>query len=114
MVVAGRQRDQAAEPADVAEDLGPVGRADQALDAVDGRLAGGDVDPGPAVGLAHQDVVPSRAGCTSASAVGIVFSSRTSLRSDSGTSTGYWPVKHASQKPAPGAPVAATSRSSVR
>ena len=38
----------------------------------------------------------------------------TCLRNVSGTSTGYRPVKHASQNPAPGAPVAVISRSSAR
>src|SRR5690606_9218357 len=91
VAVAGRQPDEPAEAADVAHHLGPEGRADLPLDALDRGLARGDVDPGGGVGLAHgrpQAVVPSRAGCTTWPASSTDRSSRTSLRSVTGTSTG--------------------------
>ena len=53
-IATGREREQAAEPADVADDLGPEGRAHVALDALDRLLARGDVDARRPVGLAHQ------------------------------------------------------------
>ncbi len=46
--------EQAAEAADVADDLGTEGRAHVALDPLDGALAGGDVDAGALVGLPHR------------------------------------------------------------
>ena len=55
-VAGGVEAEQAAEPADVADDLGPEGRADLGLDALDRLLAGGDADAGRLVGLAHQAV----------------------------------------------------------
>ena len=42
------EREQPAEPADVADDLGPEGRADVRLDQLDRLLAGADVDAGVA------------------------------------------------------------------
>ena len=47
------KREQAAEAADVADDLGPERRAHVVLDALDGFLARGDVDAGLLVGLAQ-------------------------------------------------------------
>ena len=49
-VAAGLEGEQATEPADVADHLGAQGGADQRADAVDGPLAGPDVDARPGVG----------------------------------------------------------------
>ena len=48
-----REREQPAEAADVADDLGPEGGADLRLDALDRLLAGGDADAGVLVARAH-------------------------------------------------------------
>ena len=53
VAVAG-EGEQPAEPADVADDLGPERGAHLVLDALDGLLAGGDVDAGGLVGLTHR------------------------------------------------------------
>ena len=53
-----RELEQATEPADVADDLGPEGGADLVLDALDRLLARGDVDSGAFVRLAHAGQAP--------------------------------------------------------
>ncbi len=57
-VAAGGQLEEATEAAEAAEDLGPVGRAGQRPDEVDGPLGGGDVDAGRRVGGRAFDRVP--------------------------------------------------------
>ena len=47
------EREQPAEAADVADDLGPERRPHLRLDALDGVLAGGDADPGVLVARPH-------------------------------------------------------------
>ena len=53
LVAGGVEGEQAAEAADVADDLGPEGGAHLGLDAVDRFLAGADADARALVGLAH-------------------------------------------------------------
>ena len=68
------EAEQPAEPADVADDLGPEGGAHLVLDALDGFLAGGDVDARGLVGLTHRVSVlgPVVRGCGSATRDGVV------------------------------------------
>ena len=64
-----REREQAAEAADVADDLGPERRAHLGLDALDRLLAGGDADAGVLVARAHRSAVsrsPSGRACRAA------------------------------------------------
>ncbi len=91
LVAVGREGEQPAEAADVTDDLGPERGADLGLDALDGRLAGRDADPGILVAGAHSlplllqsmmvvwTGVPGR--CTG-------DSSSTCLRNVTGTATG--------------------------
>ena len=53
LVAVAGEGEQASEPADVADDLGPEGRAHVLLDALHRLLAGLDVDPGRLVALCH-------------------------------------------------------------
>jgi hypothetical protein len=115
-----REREQPAEAADVADDLGPERGADALLDELDGLLAGCGVDAGVGVGDGVALPVAPRHGSTRAVASGTApgtrtFStSRASLVSASGTGTGYSPLRQAVQNESALEPVAATSRSRSR
>ncbi len=113
--------EQAAEPADVADDLGPERRADVRLDELDRLLARGDVDARAgigqlAVGWAHARSAGAAAEPEIVPCTWIVrdSDSSTCLVSYSGTGTGYSPVKHAVQNDSRGEPVAATRWSRSR
>ena len=109
-------REQPAEPADVADDLGPERRADVRLDELDGLLARRDVDARVGVGqrsrrrAGSSRQVGGRAGrsCPATCDASRGSGSSTSFVSYSGTGTGYSPVKHAVQNASRGEPVAAT------
>ena len=64
LVALGVEAEQAAEPTDVADDLGPERRADLAGDAVDRFLAGGDAHAGCLVGLTHRALLAGLASMT--------------------------------------------------
>ncbi|GIU89632.1 MAG: hypothetical protein KatS3mg010_0731 [Acidimicrobiia bacterium] len=108
-------REQPAEPADVAHHLGPERRPHVGLDHLDGLLAGRDVDararvrePILAVAPVHvRSTVPETCRVRSSASSACFVSS-------SGTGTGYWPLKHAVQNESIGEPVAATTRSRSR
>ncbi len=131
-VAGGIEPEQTAEPSDVTDHLRAERGAHVCLDPLHRLLARVDRDPGRLVGLTHQNHVPlfdelaaSSAGMVESpniapwnsdcgSGATVIPPSRTPLPASGGIATGYCPVRHAVQKPAPGAPTASRSASRDR